>query len=454
VGHGAIADPASISVGVTRGIAPIIGPENGRGKASTNLPSEKPSAEESESTPDEPAYARGPEEKGYDEAPAPKVPTEQVIEPEQNRPVGMGGNTSTTATRSEFAMFRLRGEGRQKKIGYLGSSELYDTLSRALVFLRDHQKHDGYWEPEGVKYVPTGEAEQNVQRVELTASAVLAFLGDGHSSKKSELGYELNVQKAIAWLLSQQNADGQIGPAENKVVFGHSIALLALCEEYALTGRYDLRAPIRKACRWLVESRANDNSGAFPYVRGYKPSLMTSVWAYMALDTARAVNVPDIDAPKSRMDELLRWFDGISNNEPLLETNEAQNGPLVPTSAAFALTYFPREGTYDMRRNSYQSKLESARPDLRPENEKANGDMRYLFFGSLAHALQNPLDGKQNFWEQSFATALTKNQIQTGINAGSYELGNGYYAGLYGYVYQAAFAALSIENAYRVSLLK
>lgn len=457
VGHGSMTDPASISIGVNSGIAPLFGPENGRGASSTSVPVDRPNKEESVSD-DSPALPNGPVEKGYDEAPAPKVPSEQVVEPEQHRPAtaGIGGDAGTTATRSEFAMFRLRGEGRQKKIGYLGSNELYDTLSGALRFLATHQKHGGYWETEGVdpRVVFTDTGLRNIQGIELTSSAALAFLGDGHSSARSELGYDGNVKKAIAWLLKQQQPNGKIGPAEYEIVYCHSIALLALVEEYALTGRNDLRAPIRKACRWLVESRADDNSGAFPYGRGQKPSLMTSVWAYMALDTARAVNVPDIDAPRARMDEVLRWFDGISNLEPLSDTLESVQAPeyLVPTAAAFALTFFPRENDYELRRKSYQTGLEY--PDLRKDNKRANGDMRYLFFGSLGFALQNPLDGYQNNWEQSYTTALTKNQLKDGINAGSYELGKGYYANLYGYVYQAAFAALSIENAYRVSLLK
>lgn len=453
VGHASLADSTSLTVGVTDGLSPIVAP-SGKAAPTTEVPGERPRADENGGAFDEAVVPSAPESAGIDEAPEPHLPPDQAAVPEPYKPVGMGGGTSATKSQADFAMFRLRGEGRSKKIAYLGSSELYDTLSAALRFLRDHQRHQGFWEPEGVDYVPSG-PEAEIQKVELTASAALAFLGDGHSSRASELGYATNVDRAVNWLLKQQQPDGQIGPSERGIVYCHSIALLALVEDYALTGRYDLRLPIRKACRWLVDSRANDGSGAFPYGRGTEPSLMTSVWAYMALETARVVKVPDVDAPKARMDELLNWFDNISNREPLLETREASNGDLVPTSAAYALTFFPREGTYEMRRTSYQSKLAGELPDVRKDNKRASSDMRYLFFGSLANALQSPLDGKHNVWEQSFANTLIKNQIKGGPYGGSFELGEGYYAAnLYGYVYQAAFAALSIENAYRVSLMK
>lgn len=456
VSQASIVDSASLSVSMNEGVAPMVAPEGAGGLPYSEMPGNRPALpEDSSGFGEEKAPLGAPEDRGYDEAPAPQIPTDMAETPEPYRPMGMGGGATATKAHSEFAMFRLRGEGRHKKIGYLGSSELYDTLSRALVFLRDHQKHEGYWEPEGVDYVPSG-PEGTIQRVELTAASALAFLGDGHSSAVSELDYQRHVGKAIDWLLKQQNEDGQIGPAQRGIVYCHAIALMALIEDFALTGRYDLRAPIRKACRWLVESRPNDGSGAFPYGRGGGASLMTSVWGYMALETARVVKVPDVDAPKARMDELLTWFDNITNKEPLLDTNEAMQGPeeLIPTAAAYSLTFFPREGTYEMRRSSYQSKLFEELPDVRKDNSRANGDMRYLFFGSLAHAQQNPLDGKLNGWEQAFANTLIKNQIRTGHNTGSFELGKGYYAGLYGHVYQAAFAALAIENAYRVSLLK
>lgn len=456
VTQASIVDSATLSIVGNNGVAPIVAPLS-RGDESSAMPSERPRVDESAlGGADDRALPAGPESAAYEEPPAPHIPSEAAEVPEPYRSTSLGDGSQATRAYSEFAMFRLRSEGRSRKIGYLGSSELYDALTLALKFLSQHQKHGGYWEPEGVAYVPSG-PEAEIQQVELTASAALAFLGDGHSSRASDMGYDANVRKAIDWLIKQQNDDGQIGPAQRGIVYSHAIALMALVEDFALTGRYDLRGPIRKACRWLVESRANDGSGAFPYGRGQGPSLMTSVWAYMALDTARVVKVPDVDAPKARLDELLAWFDNVSSMEPLLDkTLESVQKPeeLIPTSAALALTFFPREGSYEMRRSSFASRLFADLPDVRKENRGASADMRYLFFGSLGYALQSPQDGKLNGWEQAFANTLIRNQIKTGYNAGSFELGSSYYAGIYGHVYQAAFAALAIENAYRVSLLK
>lgn len=383
-----------------------------------------------------------------------KPPAEEVAVPGP-RIMPSFGNPPRSADRmrSEFAMFRLRGESRQKKIGYLGSTDLYEVLSKNLQYLHSSQKADGTWEATGPV---ENEDLRLIQLVEITASGALAFLGDGHSSRRSELAFDGNVKNAIAWLLNQQQADGQIGPADYPIVLCHAIALLALVEEYALTGREDLRQPIRRACRWLSDSRATGEPGAFPYGRNQGPSLMTSVWAYMALSTAQAVHVPDIDAPKERLEELLRWFDRETGKDILLEqADSAIKGDLLPSAAALALTYLPREGTYDIRRGQFAARLERDRPDLTPRSGRDDSacDMRYLFFGSLGQALASPRDGKLNAWEQGFANTLVKHQIKDGPKAGSFEL-TGYYAGLYGHAYSAAMAALAIENAYRVALLQ
>lgn len=400
-----------------------------------------------------------PDSGGEGDGPSPyEVPPQEVEGPRPELPRESVLPSRADAARSDFAMFRLRGESRQKKIGYLGSTELYDALSRSLQYLQRYQRHDGRWIIEGVDpaLIPQDSNLRLIREVELTASAALAFLGDGHSSRASELGFELNVKRAIDWLLLQQQPDGQIGPDENDVVLCHSIALLALIEEFALTGRNDLRRPIRQGCRWLAESRATEDRGAFPYRRGQGPSLMTSVWSYITLETARVVRVPDVDAPQSRLDELLRWFDAETTRKELLADQlDALNGDLIPSAAALALTYFPHEGTYEMRRRQLLARMERERPELvhRAGRDDAACDMRYLFFGNLAHTLASPDDGKLGVWEQAFSQTLIKHQIKDGPRAGTFEL-TGYYASFYGSSYQAAMAALAIENAYRLNLLR
>ena len=97
------------------------------------------------------------------------------------------------------------------------------------------------------------------------------------------------------------------------------------------------------------------------------------------------------------------------------------------------------------------AKISREEPDFRsPGNEATdNGDARFLFFGSLSQALNLQRNGKKsNEWYNSFTETLLDNQLEDGSYGPTSQ-----YSQLYGKIYNAAFASLSIENAYRVSIL-
>jgi len=366
---------------------------------------------------------------------------------------------SRTVLRSDnAAWFRLRSASKREKIAYLGSSELYDALAQSLAYLQRMQKPDGNWGHEGALVVPRDQDLLEVQQLELTSAALLAYLGDGHSSKESLLGYDYNVKRGIDWVLKQQRADGRIGPLGFHIVLGHAMATLALAEDYALTRDQRLRKPLRDACRWLVSVRPADGSGGFPYKVGQGASLMTSVWAHMALATARNIRVPEIDAPQARIDDLLSWFGKETNGfTTLRDTGEVlAQTDLLPTSSAASLTLFAVDAGYEMRRATFLARLAKDMPSLEISDKndaQDHGDARYLFFGSLAYALERQRTGNVSGWQNEFSRTVLANQIKTGGHSGAFE-STSQYAKLYGRVFSTAFAALSIENAYRVQLMK
>jgi hypothetical protein len=75
-------------------------------------------------------------------------------------------------------------------------------------------------------------------------------------------------------------------------------------------------------------------------------------------------------------------------------------------------------------------------------------DVRYLFFGSLAFDLRGQSGGD---WSQAFARTITRNQTLGGALDGSFASADSY-TDLFGRAYGAAMIALSIENAWRVTL--
>ncbi|MBE7492192.1 MAG: terpene cyclase/mutase family protein [Planctomycetes bacterium] len=398
---------------------------------------------------------------GGDGAPRPDVP---AIEPAPAPPERH--RTETLADSREVlrgdsaAWFRLRSASQREKIAYLGSSELYDALASALSYLQRMQEPDGNW---GFADMPAHMQVRDADRrtlahLELTSAALLAYLGDGHSSRGSLVGYDYNVKRGVDWILRQQKPGGRIGPDGIQVVLGHAMATLVLAEDFALSRDQRLRKPLRDACRWLAGVRLPDGSGGMPYLVNGDACMMTAVWAHMALATARNLRVPELDAPQSRLDELLAWFERETRGFTTIRASAevlAQT-ELLPVSGAASMTLFAVDAGYEMRRATFLSRLGREMPalEVHERNDRVdNGDVRYLFFGSLAFALEQQRTGQTAPWQSEFARTVLANQVKTGGHSGSFEPAS-QYARVYGRVFSTAFAALSIENAYRVQLLR
>ena len=349
---------------------------------------------------------------------------------------------------------RMRAENRREKIGYLGSEPLYEALELALVWLRDNQQPDGHW---GLVEAspPVSRALRNIQQVELTAAALLALLGDGHTSRESLLGYDQSVRRGIAWLVNQQNPDGRIGPGGQPIVLAHAMATLALCEEYVLTRDRAVAGPLRAACRWLSQTYALDGASGFPYREGQPGSMITSVWGYMALVTAIKAGVPSTDASPERVDRLLGWILSETRGDaPLIDAagEVLARSDLLPTSGGAALAAISADPEYVPRAGKWMTRLARELPTLElpaPESRATDAaDMRYLFMASLAFANHDAGPGAER-WKSAMAATLLARQSKEGRQGGSFPATSDY-ADLYGRVFNTAFAALTIENAWRV----
>jgi hypothetical protein len=184
--------------------------------------------------------------------------------------------------------------------------------------------------------------------------------------------------------------------------------------------------------------------------------MSTSVWAYMALATARNVQVPPIDLPQKRIEEFLDWYEDQADGSTTLKDEIVLGHELLANSAAAAMSQFVLEDEYlrdyTGKRDALLPKINREAPNLNPPGnmDRDNGDMRYLFFGSMAQALDIQRTGrKANEWSAAFTRTLLQNQKPDGTWASTSSYGS-----LYGDVYAVAMAGLSIENAYRVSILK
>ncbi|MCF6229112.1 MAG: hypothetical protein L3J82_10745, partial [Planctomycetes bacterium] len=368
-------------------------------------------------------------------------------------------NLPRHASRTDVAgYFRLRGLSKQAKVKYLGSIELYDALDGALAYLQRRQEVDGSWGFVGVNklMIPRSKEARQIAKIEMTSAALLAFLGDGHTSESSPARYDFSVRRGIDWLITQQNEGGQIGPAAQGNVLIHAMATLALVEDFGLTRNHRLRAPLRKACRWLSNVHAVDNSGGFPWKIGQGAGMVTTVWAYMALTTARNVKVPPIDLPQKRIDELLEWYERCTRKGKVqkFEAVLLARTDVLPQSAVGALSLFAHENGYELRGKKALRVINSNKPDISQDTKDDRCDFRYLFFASMSQALGSQRGNSVNVeWNKAFTKTVLDSRIKEGKEDGSYQP-IAEYDSIYGKVLSTAYAALSIENPYRISLLK
>jgi len=134
----------------------------------------------------------------------------------------------------------------------------------------------------------------------VTSLAVLALLGAGYTPQ-SRASYEDpldgstrrlgdSVRRGLAWLGSQVDESGAIGPSDEIQGARQALATLALVHGYQVTSSVSYRAPSQKALTFLVASRAKQ--GGFGFVPGAsRADPFVTATALLACDEAKRANL-------------------------------------------------------------------------------------------------------------------------------------------------------------------
>ena len=147
--------------------------------------------------------------------------------------------------------------------------------------------------------------------VGLTGLALLTFLGQGNTHNEGV--YRDVVRRGVVWLVRQQDErSGLIGSdASHDFVYDHTIATLALCEAYLLSGGSPfLIGACEDAVGYLL--RARNPYGAWRYDVPPSGDADTSVtgWAVLALTSARDAGLA-VDS--SALEGALSWIDEVTD---------------------------------------------------------------------------------------------------------------------------------------------
>jgi hypothetical protein len=208
-------------------------------------------------------------------------------------------NTSPSLPSSLVTAFNYRTEPMRSQLRTANDGETPGAPTRnriqgALQYMGQQQLPDGSWSvqvyPKALDQWRTGEW-QGAGKVGVTALATLAFLGEGITWLPDPAGgkhaHAARVQKAIAWLLKQQDVDGHFGTqGEDKInfIYNHPIATMAIIEAAGLTGEESLRAAAQRGLDVRIKSQ-NDKGGwdYFGKAGAKDGTASISLWPVLAL---------------------------------------------------------------------------------------------------------------------------------------------------------------------------
>ncbi len=157
------------------------------------------------------------------------------------------------------------------------------AVARGLRWLASVQNHDGSWSLRDYK---KHDRKGNRGDAMGTSLALLPFLGAGQTHEFGK--YKNTVNKGLAWLLKNQEDDGDLRADYNGQagMYAHGQAAIVLCEVLAMTGDEQFRTPAQNAIRFI--EKAQHNEGGWRYRPGEEGDTSVFGWQLMAIQSARA----------------------------------------------------------------------------------------------------------------------------------------------------------------------
>lgn len=152
---------------------------------------------------------------------------------------------------------------------YGGSPAVEDAVSRALDWLKRHQKPNGSWDPQ-----PTA----------LTGLALLTFLAHGETPSSEKYG--ATVEKAIKYLIERQDGSGRFTGKDTHQSYDHGVASYAICEAFAMTRIPALKPVMDRAVRRIVNGQQSGGGWDYKFAKGARRDTSVSAWQAQALKAA------------------------------------------------------------------------------------------------------------------------------------------------------------------------
>ncbi|MCP5022540.1 MAG: terpene cyclase/mutase family protein [bacterium] len=378
-----------------------------------------------------------------------------------NNMIGIGGPPG--------GKYGLRGDGGNKRKRAGGTTII--TIEEGLKWLADHQSPEGYWDVDEF-YVNNMKGGTNCsegagiasQDIGVTALALLAFLGDGSTTKRGP--YRKIVQRGIKWLGEQQDADtGLIGEqVGHSFVYDHAIASLAMAENLYDSGNPFQKLQTQKAMNFIGRARYPYGGWRYDVPSDEESDTSITGWMIFAL---RAGEDAGLKIDKEGYIGALQWIDSVT------DTSNGRVGYIGPgvggpsSRVPGANDQFLPDKSESMTgvgllTRIFLGQAPSSHPILKthgdlmlrslPEWDESEHtiDMYYWYYGTYA---MYQLGGDYwRRWRKGMEQAILPHQRKDGDYDGSWDpVGAWGYQG--GRVYSTAMMVLTLEVFYRYSPL-
>ncbi|MDP6539680.1 MAG: terpene cyclase/mutase family protein [Planctomycetota bacterium] len=335
-------------------------------------------------------------------------------------------------------------------------------VARGLDWLARHQDADGKWDSDDfMAHDPASDVcdgpGQPEHDVGLTGLALLAFLGDGHTTARGE--YTEHVLRGIRWLAEQQDPESGLFPEPigHAYLYDHAIATLALCEAYYFSRNPLIGRRAQAAVGFITRSR--NPYGVWGYDSPPTGRSDTSVtgWMVFALESAREAG---LTVDSQAFHDSLAWLDEVTDTVGRI-------GYRTPGSASSRVDgvndHYPTDRTECLTAvgllcrfflGQDPSRVEPmergaallARALPRWDPDGLSNDMYYWYYGS--YAMYQMGGSHWRAWEKAMHEAVVASQRADGAAAGSWDpIGPWGFSG--GRVYSTALGVLSLEVTFR-----
>lgn len=437
----------------------------------------KPQAEVANAVPESPEAAKAPrlvdenstklpEAAPKTTAPAPQSVAKKPESPENpvaavpasTEPLSQPAAVSPTqSTQAATDTYSLRNSSDRMSLieGQGGDAKTEGAVVAALNWLVAAQSRDGRWSANqfgaGQEQKVLGQDRGGAGRhadTGVSALAILAFLGAGHSHIQGE--YRDTVRHGLDFLLRTQAADGSLFGDSTLYaqMYCHSMSTFALAEAQAMSGDRRLEPAVLKAVNFSLAAQ-NAGTGGWRYRPGDTGDTSQMGWQVMALASAKKAGIKIPDQTWNRVDRFLRSvrrgnLGGLASYRPDSPASTSMTAEalychlILKEMSGLSLT----EPAADEATNQLLTALPSA----------DHVNLYYWYYATLAlHGRAHANDRASaawRTWNDAMTVALLETQVSEGEEAGSWDT-TSVWGGYGGRVYTTAMAAMCLEVYYR-----